>query len=186
MICKTCGKEFDPADSLMGDLGQCQECWEEHCDKTWWEMHDSLALATEKMERDALIGNAYTTSAGQPFDQTLTFEKVQQTYNAIQSMHIAQMENPFWPTPSPLMANGLPVYTTRYMGKTVYPRPPAMPRGPYLQRRYKRWHRAHPPYTVGDGQYFLIEDRAIVCHPDDLPKLTEALNAREGNDHVGT
>jgi hypothetical protein len=42
--CVDCGKQFDPADSMMGDQGQCQNCWEAHCDRTWWAMHNALAL----------------------------------------------------------------------------------------------------------------------------------------------
>lgn len=36
MRCTDCGKDFDPSDSLMGDLGQCQECWEAQCSEAWW------------------------------------------------------------------------------------------------------------------------------------------------------
>jgi hypothetical protein len=35
-ICKDCGAEFDPRDSLMGDEGQCQMRWEAECDRSWW------------------------------------------------------------------------------------------------------------------------------------------------------
>lgn len=34
--CVFCGKEFDPASSLMADQGECQECWERECDDSWW------------------------------------------------------------------------------------------------------------------------------------------------------
>jgi hypothetical protein len=36
-ICVDCGQEFDPCESLMGDEGQCQLCWEAVCDRSWWE-----------------------------------------------------------------------------------------------------------------------------------------------------
>jgi hypothetical protein len=34
--CVDCRVEFDPADSLMGSEGQCQDCWESECDRSWW------------------------------------------------------------------------------------------------------------------------------------------------------
>jgi hypothetical protein len=34
--CIGCGEEFDPLESLMGEEGQCQECWEDECDQSWW------------------------------------------------------------------------------------------------------------------------------------------------------
>lgn len=35
--CVDCGLKFDPAESLMGTEGQCQDCWEEDCNRAWWE-----------------------------------------------------------------------------------------------------------------------------------------------------
>ncbi len=35
--CVDCKQEFDPRESLMGDEGQCQLCWEAQCDRSWWE-----------------------------------------------------------------------------------------------------------------------------------------------------
>jgi hypothetical protein len=32
--CKKCGKTTK--DSLAEELGLCQECWEDECDKDWW------------------------------------------------------------------------------------------------------------------------------------------------------
>lgn len=85
---------------------------------------------------------------------------------------------------SPLFC-GIPIYTDPCLGETVTPQPPPMPRGPYLQRRIKRWRRAHPSYTRGNGGYFLLDmpafmpgaspGKALLCHPDDLPRLRQAL-----------
>lgn len=36
--CLDCGKQFDPLDSMMGDEGQCQLCWEAECSRSWWAM----------------------------------------------------------------------------------------------------------------------------------------------------
>ena len=36
-ICTDCGKPFNPRESLMGEEGQCQLCWEAQCDRSWWE-----------------------------------------------------------------------------------------------------------------------------------------------------
>ena len=35
-ICNDCKRDFDPAESLMGEEGQCQDCWEHECDRSWW------------------------------------------------------------------------------------------------------------------------------------------------------
>jgi hypothetical protein len=43
--CKDCGKEFDLRDSLMGEEGQCQECWEAQCDRAWWAYMKQLDAA---------------------------------------------------------------------------------------------------------------------------------------------
>lgn len=72
-----------------------------------------------------------------------------------------------------LFSNRLPVYTDEYMGDLVWPTC-IIKRGPYFQRRLKRWRRTHPPKWVGNGQY-LLTDNAIFCHPDDLPKLKQAI-----------
>lgn len=82
-------------------------------------------------------------------------------------------------SPSQLSYCGIPIYTNRYLGEVVVPDPPPMKRGPYLQRRIKRWRQAHA-YTRGKGQYFVVKDpildgEAIWCHPDDLAKLRMAL-----------
>jgi hypothetical protein len=34
--CKDCKQTFDPDDSLMGDEGQCQNCWEAEASRGWW------------------------------------------------------------------------------------------------------------------------------------------------------
>jgi hypothetical protein len=79
------------------------------------------------------------------------------------------------PLPCPLSAFGLPVRTSWLLGEIVFPVEPAMKPGPYYQRRIKRWHRRNPPYTVGNGEYLLIEDREIWCHPDDFEKLRQTI-----------
>jgi hypothetical protein len=35
--CTDCGQTFDPRESLMGEDGQCQLCWEAECDRSLWE-----------------------------------------------------------------------------------------------------------------------------------------------------
>ena len=40
--CIDCGEEFDPRDSLMGEEGQSQDCWEAECDRSWWAMMKRL------------------------------------------------------------------------------------------------------------------------------------------------
>ncbi len=75
--------------------------------------------------------------------------------------------------------NGIRIYTDPYLGELVVPQPPLMKRGPYLQRRMKRWRRAHPPYRRGKGEYFILQSHglpeAIVCHPDDLAVIREQI-----------
>jgi hypothetical protein len=46
--------------------------------------------------------------------------------------------------------------------------------GPYFKRRIKRWERAHPNRTRGNGKYFKVGGQ-IWCHPDDFVRLTAAL-----------
>jgi predicted nucleic acid-binding Zn-ribbon protein len=45
ITCTDCGQSFDPRDSMMGDEGQCQGCWEKECDRSWWSYHNALAAA---------------------------------------------------------------------------------------------------------------------------------------------
>ncbi len=86
------------------------------------------------------------------------------------------LHKPFpWAGFFPDLVGEATVITYPYLGDTVYPQPPVMRRGPYYQRRIKRWLRAHPPYTVGNGTFFLV-GREIWCHPDDAKKLREALS----------
>jgi len=40
--CVDCGREFDPRESLMGDEGQCQMCWEAERDRAFWAMMIAL------------------------------------------------------------------------------------------------------------------------------------------------
>jgi len=40
--CKDCGEAFDPRESMMGDEGQCQDCWEAECSESWWRMVSTL------------------------------------------------------------------------------------------------------------------------------------------------
>lgn len=140
-------------------------------------LYEALQKATGQFDRE--IFGLTTSAAVEP--ATLTMEQVQKTMNDIGSMIIEQYERTpfsrgFPPLPFPLSAVGVPIYTSPFLGKTVYPQPPAMKKGPYLKRRIKRWHRAHPPYTVGDGQYWWVNGEQIWCHPDDLAKLTQTLD----------
>ena len=48
--CVDCGASFDPRESLMGEEGQCQLCWEGECDRSWWEMMRRLDLAFGPVE----------------------------------------------------------------------------------------------------------------------------------------
>jgi hypothetical protein len=36
MTCTDCNQPFNPEDSLMGDEGQCQNCWEAESSRGWW------------------------------------------------------------------------------------------------------------------------------------------------------
>ena len=83
---------------------------------------------------------------------------------------------------SPILTSpfgSIQVYANRLLGRIVTPEPPKLPKGPYLQRRYKRWRRKHPSYTVGDGSfYFVSGGAAVICHPDDLERLKIAVRER--------
>ncbi len=73
---------------------------------------------------------------------------------------------------------GIRVYTSKYVGDLVTPTPPqwVFTKGPYMQRRRKRWNRRHPPYYVANGTMLVSEREGyLVCHPADLPTLLEAL-----------
>jgi hypothetical protein len=76
----------------------------------------------------------------------------------------------------PMLIPGLPVYTNPYLGTPSFPAMPPFKKGPYYQRRIKRWRRAHRGFTIGNGKYFVVDQREVWCHPDDLPKLKQALN----------
>jgi len=72
---------------------------------------------------------------------------------------------------------GLRVCTNQYLGDPCVPRNPPVPQfnpGPYFKRRIKRWERAHPNRTRGNGKYFKVGGQ-IWCHPDDFVRLTAAL-----------
>jgi hypothetical protein len=36
MNCVNCGEVFNPESSLMGDEGQCQNCFEAEASRGWW------------------------------------------------------------------------------------------------------------------------------------------------------
>ena len=38
--CSVCGADIPPGDEWPGDDGGalCQECWEAHCSRLWWEI----------------------------------------------------------------------------------------------------------------------------------------------------
>jgi hypothetical protein len=67
----------------------------------------------------------------------------------------------------------LEIVTSRFLGDTVYPAPPVLSRGPYYQRRIRKWYKRHPAYTIGNGQYFILDNRQVWCHPDDYYQLVE-------------
>lgn len=50
-ICLHCAKTFSPDSSLMGDEGQCQDCWESEVSKSWWEMVYKLNNILQREER---------------------------------------------------------------------------------------------------------------------------------------
>jgi len=43
--CKRCNQSID--DSIAIDLNLCQECWEDECDKDWWEEIKKLGIIYE-------------------------------------------------------------------------------------------------------------------------------------------
>lgn len=47
MICIDCEQEFKPEDSLGGEFGQCQDCWEKFCSSTWWEIQKEIAIEAD-------------------------------------------------------------------------------------------------------------------------------------------
>lgn len=49
-VCQECGLVFDVEDSLMGDEGQCQNCWEAEASRGWWLEVLSLNVHQEKDE----------------------------------------------------------------------------------------------------------------------------------------
>lgn len=52
--CVDCRREFDPRHSLLGDEGQCQECWERYCDESWWSEMQSLEARFYEPQRKAM------------------------------------------------------------------------------------------------------------------------------------
>lgn len=70
---------------------------------------------------------------------------------------------------------GMPIRTSEFLGKTITPQAQPLKLGPYYQRRVRKWLRKHPPYTVGNGQFFIVQEREIWCHPDDLRTLESKL-----------
>lgn len=48
MKCTRCGINFDPRDSIMGDEGLCQDCWEAQCSDSWWAMVESFPGSYEQ------------------------------------------------------------------------------------------------------------------------------------------
>lgn len=76
------------------------------------------------------------------------------------------------------MIGDVPVRTSEFLGEPCDPRNPPVPRfkpGPHFRRRIKRWERAHPNRTCGKGEYFVVEDREIWCHPEDLEILRKSI-----------
>lgn len=122
----------------------------------------------------------------------LTMDKLQESMNKIYSTLVETYErkpfSPGWP-PLPFPhsgAFGVPVYTSKFMGDWVYPQPSAIKKGPYFRRRIKRWHRAHPPYTVGNGQYYIVNKDQIWCHPDDMRRLQATIDQLRARSEAST
>jgi hypothetical protein len=151
---------------------------------------DELALAqriiNEKLEH-GMDQWATCTTGKSSVDETLTLEKLQQTISKLSPDFLKEPDpsylwagrvSPRWEPmllwPSSGMLGGIPIYTSPYLGETVYPEPPAMKKGPYIKRRIKRWRRAHPPYTKGNGEIIMTQD-AIWCHPDELSNIQKAI-----------
>jgi hypothetical protein len=71
---------------------------------------------------------------------------------------------------------GMIVRTNDHLGEAIPHR--IARKGPYRQRRQKRLDRADgyvPGKTRGNGKYFVVNNREIWCHPDDLVKLKQAM-----------
>lgn len=57
MKCTRCGINFDPRDSIMGDEGLCQDCWEAQCSDSWWAMVASFPrIRKNEIERPGEVG----------------------------------------------------------------------------------------------------------------------------------
>lgn len=58
-ICVDCQQPFDPSASLMGEEGQCQMCWENQCDRSWWDTVDAVTrINIRRRRRNRLIVSA--------------------------------------------------------------------------------------------------------------------------------
>jgi hypothetical protein len=72
--------------------------------------------------------------------------------------------------------DAIQVRTIDYLGERVQVRFPKAAKGPYQRRRQKRLDRDPRNWAFfGKGEYFIVENCEIWCHPDDLAKLRQAL-----------
>jgi hypothetical protein len=159
------------------------------------EISEKLRLAeADVLFRFARQRSSTTTSNTPP--PALTLDSIKQAAKLVDSImscvkEVAEMapgrdrmpwvgDRPPMPfhMPNPFGIGSMPVYTSRYLGDQVTPEPPAMRPGPYYQRRLKRWRRAHPSYTKANGQFYLVRDREVWCHPDDMAKFRKHIDPR--------
>lgn len=73
---------------------------------------------------------------------------------------------------------GLRIEPSIHVGDMVIPELPealVKYRGPYRQRKQRRWRREHPARYVAAGRYYLLRGNTVVCHPDDVPILRQLL-----------
>ena len=153
------------------------------------EVMEHFAKAIGVAESSLLYGTgvAFTTSAA-PAVPPLTIDtlkktcdemdRIMNTVKDIKDLELSRDHIPwagnvphlFGPVnmSNPFGIGSIPVYTSPYIGDQVTPQPPAMKKGPYYQRRILRWKRAHPLYVKANGKFFIIDNREVWCHPDDL------------------
>lgn len=90
----------------------------------------------------------------------------------------------------PTFAGSLEIMTSPYLGDLVSPQPPARVanfRGPYQQRKLRRWHLRNPAYYRANGKYLIVEGRYILCHPADEAHLRQAVGiAADAQRRVGS
>jgi hypothetical protein len=152
------------------------------CDRT------EAGIFTQPIQTDSGPGTVnYTTGPAMP---ALTMESLMETYRKFKVPELTPDDRAYLddreyfgqraclgfgiPPLGPLA--GIQVIASEYMGERVQVRFPKAPRGPYQRRRQKRMDRDPRNWVNrGNGEYFLVDGNAIMCHPDDLAKLQAAL-----------